>query len=231
MRLLKSPDQARPFVDAVPGMWPSEGAAVAVLESRRARDARGATARAKLLAHGEGFEPTLTSRAPVVDGIAAALRLALARQPAPTWCWPAPTARRSTRSSAPRWRRRASATCGSSRRRAVSATRSAPAARWRRRWRRISTRERVLVSADLPRRQRRGAAARQPPPDVAAGFSPPPLDRRRRAERPRAARWRWRAKARRYTDPSKRSRRASPGARVRRPAVRRCRRAAGRRRG
>ena len=25
MRLLKSPDQARPFVDAVPGMWPSEG--------------------------------------------------------------------------------------------------------------------------------------------------------------------------------------------------------------
>jgi 3-oxoacyl-(acyl-carrier-protein) synthase len=77
MRLLKPPDLARPFVDAVPGMWPSEGAAVAVLEAAEHAHARGATARARLLAHGDGFEPTLTSRAPRVEGIVAALRLAL----------------------------------------------------------------------------------------------------------------------------------------------------------
>jgi len=83
MRLLKSPDQARPFVDAVPGMWPAEGAAIAVLEAAEHAHARGATAGARLLAHGAGFEPTLTRRAPSADGIVAALRLALHNQPPP----------------------------------------------------------------------------------------------------------------------------------------------------
>lgn len=83
MRLLKTPARARPFVDALPGVWPAEGAAIAVVESAAHAAARGARPRARFLAHGEGFEPTLTSRAPAVDGIVAALRRALRGQPAP----------------------------------------------------------------------------------------------------------------------------------------------------
>lgn len=83
MRLLKSPDQARPFVDAVPGVWPSEGAAILILEDAAHAAARGATVRARVLAHAAGFEPTLTSRAPVADGIIAVLRAALADHPRP----------------------------------------------------------------------------------------------------------------------------------------------------
>jgi len=77
MGLLKSAEQARPFVDATPGVWPSEGAAIAVLESTAHATARGARLRARVLGHGEGFEPTLTSRAPIADGVVGALRRAL----------------------------------------------------------------------------------------------------------------------------------------------------------
>jgi 3-oxoacyl-[acyl-carrier-protein] synthase II len=78
MRLLKGPEAARPFRDAVPGVWPSEGAAVAVLE--RAEKARSRRARVwgSVEGYAAGFEPTLTGRAPQRDGIAGTIRRALA---------------------------------------------------------------------------------------------------------------------------------------------------------
>ena len=81
MHLLKTPETSRPFVDTVPGVWPAEGAAIAVIEGADHAAARGARVHARLLAHGEGFEPTLTTRAPVGDGIVAALRRALPAPP------------------------------------------------------------------------------------------------------------------------------------------------------
>jgi len=83
MRLLKGPERSRPFVDAVPGVWPAEGAAILVLEEAAHAEARGAAVRARVLGHAAGFEPTLTSRAPVADGLVAVLRAALAGQPPP----------------------------------------------------------------------------------------------------------------------------------------------------
>jgi 3-oxoacyl-[acyl-carrier-protein] synthase II len=83
MRLLKPPEQARPFTDAVPGLWPSEGAAVAVVERAAHAAARGARVRAHLRAHAEGFEPTLVTRAPGAEGLAATLRRALRDQAPP----------------------------------------------------------------------------------------------------------------------------------------------------
>jgi 3-oxoacyl-[acyl-carrier-protein] synthase II len=77
MGLLKSPAEARPFVDAVPGVWPSEGAAIAVLEDAAHAAARGADARARVLGHAAGFEPTLTSPTPAADGLAAVLQRTL----------------------------------------------------------------------------------------------------------------------------------------------------------
>lgn len=83
MRLSKTPAQSRPFVDAVPGVWPAEGAAILVLEDAVHAAARGATARARVAGHAAGFEPTLASRAPVADGLIAVLRAVLADQPPP----------------------------------------------------------------------------------------------------------------------------------------------------
>lgn len=83
MGLFKTPAQARPFLDAVPGLWPSEGAAIAVVESAAHAAARGARVRARLLAYAAGFEPTLSGRAPLPHGVVATLRRALAGQPAP----------------------------------------------------------------------------------------------------------------------------------------------------
>lgn len=83
MRLLKRADQARPFADAVPGVWPAEGAAIAVLEDAAAAAARGARPLARVLGQAAGFEPTLTARAPRPDGLVAVLRRALADQPRP----------------------------------------------------------------------------------------------------------------------------------------------------
>lgn len=77
MRLLKDPSAVRPFVDARPGVWPSEGAAVVVLESDDHARARGARVRALVEGYAAGFEPTLTSRAPSRDGVIATLRRAL----------------------------------------------------------------------------------------------------------------------------------------------------------
>jgi 3-oxoacyl-[acyl-carrier-protein] synthase II len=77
MRLLKDPAAARPFHDAEPGVWPSEGAAVAVLEREDHARARGARILARANCYAAGFEPTLASRAPQGTGVVATLRRAL----------------------------------------------------------------------------------------------------------------------------------------------------------
>ena len=77
MRLLKQADEARPFRDAVAGVWPSEGAVVAVLERADRAAARRAPARACIAGYAAGFEPTLASRAPAGDGIVSTLRRAI----------------------------------------------------------------------------------------------------------------------------------------------------------
>ena len=78
MRLLKDAQASRPFRDCVPGVWPSEGAAVAVLEAEDHARARGALVLARAESCALGFEPSLTMRTPCSDGIAAVLRRALA---------------------------------------------------------------------------------------------------------------------------------------------------------
>lgn len=83
MGLLKSPAETRPFIDAVPGVWPSEGAAIAVLEEAAHAAARGADVRAQVLGHAAGFEPTLTSRTPSIDGLVGVLQRTLKGQPRP----------------------------------------------------------------------------------------------------------------------------------------------------
>jgi 3-oxoacyl-(acyl-carrier-protein) synthase len=77
MRLLKSAAQAEPG-NTVPGIWPSEGAVVAVLEAAEHARARGARIWARISGHAAGFEPTLTASAPEHRGVAATLRRALA---------------------------------------------------------------------------------------------------------------------------------------------------------
>jgi 3-oxoacyl-[acyl-carrier-protein] synthase II len=77
MGLAKHPESARPFRDAVPGVWPSEGAAVAVLEREAHARARGARAWARLAGYAAGFEPTLTRREPEIEGITATFQRAL----------------------------------------------------------------------------------------------------------------------------------------------------------
>jgi 3-oxoacyl-[acyl-carrier-protein] synthase II len=74
MRLLKTPGRSRAFADAIPGVWPSEGAAFAVLESAAHATARGARTVARLCAHAAGFEPTLSARHAVADGLVSVLR-------------------------------------------------------------------------------------------------------------------------------------------------------------
>lgn len=78
MRLLKDAEASHPFRDAVPGVWPSEGAAVAVLEREDRAHARQARTRARIEGYAAGFEPSLTSRVPDSHGVAAVLRRTLA---------------------------------------------------------------------------------------------------------------------------------------------------------
>lgn len=78
MSLLKDAAAARPFHDAVAGVWPSEGAAVAVLESEAHARARAARILGRIDGYAAGFEPTLTQPAPRPDGIVATLRRAIA---------------------------------------------------------------------------------------------------------------------------------------------------------
>ncbi len=78
MGLLKDADAARPCADGPPGVWPAEGAAVAVLECEERARARGARVWGRIEGYAAGFEPTLTRRDPQRDGIVATLRRALA---------------------------------------------------------------------------------------------------------------------------------------------------------
>ncbi len=74
MRLLKAP----PLRDRAPGVWPSEGAAIFVLEREAHARARGAHVWGHLDGYAAGFEPTLTAAEPAHVGVAATLRGALA---------------------------------------------------------------------------------------------------------------------------------------------------------
>ena len=78
MDLLKPHTAARPFRDAVPGLYPSEAAVVFVLERRDGARQRGARCWARLGGYAAGFEPTLTRRRRDHTGIAETLRRALA---------------------------------------------------------------------------------------------------------------------------------------------------------
>jgi 3-oxoacyl-[acyl-carrier-protein] synthase II len=81
MGLLKQAAQARPFVDALPGVWPSEGAAVLVFERAAHAARRGAPARVAIGGWAAGFEPTLTRRERAARGIAETLRRAAGDAP------------------------------------------------------------------------------------------------------------------------------------------------------
>jgi 3-oxoacyl-[acyl-carrier-protein] synthase II len=77
MGLLKSFAGARPFRDHVPGVWPSEGAVVAVLEPRDRALARGVQPFGTVRGYAIGFEPTLTRASPRSTGVVGAMRRAL----------------------------------------------------------------------------------------------------------------------------------------------------------
>lgn len=77
MDLLKGPDRARPFIDAVPGVCPAEAAVVFVLESVDHARRRGARVRARVHGWTAGFEPTMTRRQIDPRGITTTLRRAL----------------------------------------------------------------------------------------------------------------------------------------------------------
>jgi 3-oxoacyl-[acyl-carrier-protein] synthase II len=77
MRLLKTADCARPFVDATPGVWPAEAAVVAVLERADRAKERGAWCWGRVRGYAAGFEPTLASRSGEKNGVVATLRRAL----------------------------------------------------------------------------------------------------------------------------------------------------------
>jgi len=77
MGLLKSTPGALPFRDAMPGIYPSEGAGVLVLESQEHARRRGARPLARVLGHAFGFEPTLTRRERSASSIRATMGQAL----------------------------------------------------------------------------------------------------------------------------------------------------------
>ena len=67
-----------PFRDVVPGVYPSEGAVVVVLERRDHARRRGARCWARLEGYAAGFEPSLTRRSRRSAGIGTTFRRALA---------------------------------------------------------------------------------------------------------------------------------------------------------
>ena len=77
MGLLKRRDQSRPWLDAIPGVFPGEAAVVAVLERRDRAAGRRAPCWGQIESYAAGFEPTLTRRNREHTGIAATLSRAL----------------------------------------------------------------------------------------------------------------------------------------------------------
>ena len=81
MRLLKPVEAGRPpavpFRDAIPGVYPSEGAAVVILERRDHARRRGARCWVRLEGYAAGFEPSLTRRTREPTAIVTTLRRAL----------------------------------------------------------------------------------------------------------------------------------------------------------
>jgi len=78
MGLLKRRGDALPFRDVERGVYPSEGAAVVVLERRQHAQQRGAPVWGRIEGYAAGFEPTLTRRQRQATGLCAAMQRALA---------------------------------------------------------------------------------------------------------------------------------------------------------
>ena len=78
MDLWKPPSQSRPFQDAVPGLYPAEGAVVAVLERRESALRRGARPWGRIDGYAGGFEPSLSRGSRRSIGIVETMRRALA---------------------------------------------------------------------------------------------------------------------------------------------------------
>ncbi|MGD0948357.1 MAG: beta-ketoacyl synthase N-terminal-like domain-containing protein [Candidatus Binatia bacterium] len=73
MGLLKRRDQSRPWLDAIPGVFPGEAAVVAVMERRDRASERRAPCWGQIESYAAGFEPTLTRRNREHTGIIATL--------------------------------------------------------------------------------------------------------------------------------------------------------------
>ncbi len=79
MGLLKMTPGALPFRDEIPGLYPSEGAAVLVLEDAVHARRRGAEPMAVVKGYACGFEPTLTQRDRQATALCETMRRALDR--------------------------------------------------------------------------------------------------------------------------------------------------------
>lgn len=79
MGLLKRTAGATPFRDRVPGIYPSEGAGVLVLERAAHAHARGARSWGRVTGYAAGFEPTLTRRDRESTALVETMRAALER--------------------------------------------------------------------------------------------------------------------------------------------------------
>ena len=77
MRLLKARSAPTAFGETTPGLCPSEGAAVMVLERTDRAHARGARPWARLAGYAAGFEPTLTRRERDPAAVTATMQRAL----------------------------------------------------------------------------------------------------------------------------------------------------------
>jgi len=78
MGLLKNRTEMKPFHHSVPGVYPTEGAVVAVLERLSHAQQRGVPSLGCIEGYAAGFEPTLTESERHPSGVTATMRRALA---------------------------------------------------------------------------------------------------------------------------------------------------------